>query len=34
VFPQRDSMAVEDLEPEIQAKIAGRAARVYYNKGL
>ena len=31
---QRDSMAVEDMEPEIQAKIAGRAARVYFNKGL
>lgn len=34
VFPQRDSMSIEDMEPEIQAKVAGRAARVYFNKGL
>ena len=39
VFPQRDSMLISDLEPELQAKIremggAGVGERVFYNKGL
>ena len=35
VFPQRDSLPIEDVEPEIRekAKAAG-IARVYFNKGL
>ena len=34
VFPQRDSMAVEDLEPELQATIPAGVRRVFFNKGL
>ena len=35
VFPQRDSLAIEDVEPEIRAKAqAVGATRVWFNKGL
>ena len=37
VFPQRDSMLIEDLEPELQEKIkqmSGAGSHVFYNKGL
>jgi hypothetical protein len=33
VFPQRDSIAVRSLEPELQAR-ASRGERVFFNKGL
>ena len=35
VFPQRDSLAVEDVEPEVRAKAeAAGCTRIYFNKGL
>ena len=35
VFPQRDSLAIADVEPEIRAKAeAAGIERVYFNKGL
>ena len=35
VFPQRDSLAIADIEPEIRAKAeAAGVERVYFNKGL
>ena len=38
VFPQRDSMLISDLEPELQEKIKNMGGsvgtHVFYNKGL
>ena len=37
IFPQHARMAIDQLEPELQARIAGllpHAQHVYFNKGL